>query len=123
LNGNEAINAVAALNGGVKYGNGYEKAISRAVAKGEFKDGTFILARREDLSKIAHERETNPALKAMNDIISSGSNGDSWCVSSTEYSDGSSDLYHVRLKDGRGDWSTKDLNRSRVVVLRGAACG
>jgi len=123
LNGNEAIDAVTALNGGVKYGNGYEKAIARAVAKGEFKDGTLILARQEDLFKIARERETNPALEQINKIVASGSNLASWCVSSTEYSDGPSVVRHVRLKDGYGGWINKDGGRSRVVVLRGLNCG
>ncbi len=123
LTGDQAIDAITALNGGVKYGNGYEKAVARAVAKGEFKDGTLILARQADLLKIARERETNPALKQINGIVASGSNVDSWCVSSTEGSDFSSHVSHVSLKAGFGDWYSKDSLRSRVVVLRGAACG
>lgn len=123
LNGNQAIAAVTALNGGVKYGNGYENAITQAVARGEFKDGTLILARRSDLLKLAGERGTNPALKSMNEIISIGSFHTSWCVSSTEDSDGSSLVPRVSLEDGDGDWSIKDCDRSRVVVLRGANCG
>ena len=104
-------------------GNGFEKAIARAVASGEFKDGTLILARKSDLLKIARERETNTALKGMNDVIASGSFNGSWCVSSTEHSDISSVVFRVRLKDGVDDWDHKDILRSRVIVLRGAACG
>jgi hypothetical protein len=46
LNGNQAIEAVTALNEGLKYGNGYEDAICSSVSRGEFKDGTLFLARR-----------------------------------------------------------------------------
>jgi hypothetical protein len=124
LNGNQAIDAVTALNGGVKYGNGYEKAIGSAVSSGEFKDGTLILARREDLLKIARERRTNLALRQMNEMIASGSKLASWCVSSTENFYNPSYVYHVVLKDGHDHWYYKDINlRSRVAVLRGFNCG
>jgi hypothetical protein len=123
MNGNEAVDAMAALNGGVKYGNGYEKAIAQAIAKSEFRDGSLILARQSDLVKIAKERETNPSLKQMNEMIASGSYGDSWCVSSTEGSGFPSNVYHVSVKVGSSDWDYKDIHRSRVVVLRGFNCG
>lgn len=123
LNADQALDAITAFNEGTKYGNGYEKANARAIAEGEFKDGTLILAGREDLLKIAREWETNPALKSMNDIIASRSNVVSWCVSSTENSCLPSHVAHVSLKDGDFDWSYKDRKRSRVVVLRGVALG
>jgi hypothetical protein len=131
MEGNDAIKAITSLNGGVKYGNGYEKAITQAVAKGEFKDGTLILARRSDLGilarrsdllKIFSARETKPALEQMNENIASGSSSVCWCVSSTENRANSSNVHHVRLQDNFGRWSNKDVRRSRVVVLRGVNC-
>ncbi len=123
LNGNEAVAAITALNGGGIHGNGFDAANNRAVAKGEFKDGTIILARGSDLLQIACERETNPALKQMNEIIASGSLNESWGVSGTETSDNSSYVCHVRLKGGRYGWDPKVSLRSLVVALRGFNCG
>ena len=123
LTGNQAIDAITTFNGGVKYGNGYEKANTSAVARRKFKDGTIILASLQDLLKIANERENNPALKQINAIIASSSLYDSVCVSSTENSDRSSHVYPVGLKVGYLGWYTKGKGRSRVVALRGFNCG
>jgi hypothetical protein len=99
MNGKEAREAVTALNGGIQFGDGSEKANSDAVARREFKNGTLILPRQSDLS------DKNPAL---NEMISNLSPHDSWCVTSTRGAGRDSDsspVIHVRLK---GDDSVKE---------------
>jgi hypothetical protein len=127
LNGNEAIAEITALNGGIQFGDGYEKAITNAVARGEFKDGALILASQSDLLKLAKEYNSNPALNEMKKKISNLSPHDSWCVTSTRGKGPDSDsspVIHVRLKGGDNVSSSDtalggDACRSLVVVLRG----
>jgi hypothetical protein len=127
LNVNEAIDAVATINRvtfgkDIEYGNGYEyeKSVARAVASSEFKDGTIILARYSDLSKIARERKTNSALKQMNEMIAGGSEGESRCVSASRPTH--SGFLHVILKDG-GTVPSEDDTCGHIVVLQGFNCG
>lgn len=120
LNASKAIDVITALNGGVR--NGTEQEIVQSVLRGEFKSGSYILARRVDLEKITETRKTNPSLEQFNKTISSGSFNNSWCVSSTEPFDHTSNVRHVRLRDGNYGWYDRDEDRSRVVLLRGHVC-
>ncbi len=117
LNCRKAIDCAAALSKGVR--NGLESEIAQSVLEGEFKSGSYILARNADLERIMATRKTNPLLDRFNKTIGTGSFNNSWCVSSTEAVPGSCDVRHVRLRDGNYGWYGKDEDRSRVVLLRG----
>jgi len=121
LNAVEAINAITTINGGVR--NGTEQEISRAVLKGKFKSGSYILARRIDLEKIVSERGINPALEGFNNDICGGNYNSSWCVSSTEPLDRTATVRHIRLRDGNYGWYNMGEDRSRVVLLQGFTYG
>ena len=132
LNAARAIEAVTILNGGVICGNGYEEAIKQSVARGEFKDGTLILARRSDLEKLGREHGTNPALGKMKEIIYTVSYFGSLCVSSTKCPHDKSGfhkkphVYSVTIADGDNTGCVPlDASppESQVVVLRGFNCG
>jgi hypothetical protein len=124
LNADQAIEAISTLNGGVRYGDGYEKAVTAAMSRGEFKDGTLILARRDDLLKIAREHADNPTLTRMNSMIASCSSVACWCVSSTETPQHPRQVSHVSLQDGfSGSYDKHGGIPSRVVVLRGFTNG
>jgi hypothetical protein len=123
LNGNQAIDAITAFNGGLKYGAGYEKANESAVGEGEFRDGTLILAPRSVLIEIAREHRSRDFPQPMKGIIASSLYDDNWCVTSPEDSGYSASVCLINLSNGVVGWGREHKTRSRVVALRGYNIG
>jgi len=118
LSADQAVEAVADFNEGVKYGNGYEKDTIRAMAKSQFQDGKLIFAREIDAHKIARVRETNPGLALVNKIIAEGTNAASTVVTSTECPGNPAFITHYKIKNDDKTSDYKEYYRSRVLVLR-----
>ena len=123
LNAEQAVDMVTSFNGGFKYGSGFEKDVKAAVADGDFKEGTIILARSFDLLELSEQRKYTLGLGDLNTVVQTDAVHNSRCVSGTQHPSDPALVDHINIRNGWNNWLGKDVCSSRVILLRGFNCG
>jgi hypothetical protein len=130
---NRAAEIITDFNQGIRYGTGTEEEIGEAVASDHFRDGTFILARRYDLEKIASQHKSNPTLKPLSQLLEYAPGNEVFFISSTAKKKETprdhklSDIYQAEISFWDDSYccshsGSRDGMFGHVVLLRGFTC-